>query len=363
MKYIDEYRDPHLAQGLLARIKKTAGRIKRTVTIMEICGSHTQAIGRFGIRQVLPDNVRLISGPGCPVCVTSAGDVERALWLASYEKAVFATFGDMLRVPGSGGESLQKKRAAGADIRVITSAAECIALAGSMPDREIILMGIGFETTAPTVAAAVASCRRKGIRNLAVFSVHKTVPPVLGALIGDPSLRIDGFICPGHVSTIIGTDAYRIIPESGMAAVIVGFESVDILQGLWMILEQIAGGPREVAIQYGRGVRPEGNPRAKEVMASVFCPANAEWRGIGTIPGSGLALREDYEDFDAAKKYAIPEITPKDPPGCGCGEVLRGLRTPDECMLFGKICTPASPVGPCMVSGEGTCAAYFRYNR
>jgi len=361
MKFIDEYRDPQLAQGLLARIRATAERIAGTVTLMEICGSHTYAVGRFGIRKILPENIRLISGPGCPVCVTSAADVDRALWLASRRDVIFATFGDMLRVPGSGGESLQKKRAAGADIRVITSAAECIGMAAANTDREIVLMGIGFETTAPTVAAAVESCRKKSLHNLSVFSVHKTVPQVLRALIADPALRIDGFICPGHVSTIIGSEAYQIIPGSGKAAAIMGFEPVDILHGLWMILEQIAEGRKEVAIQYRRGVSPKGNPKAKEVLETVFRPADAEWRGMGIIPGSGLALRDDRDRFDAAKKYDIPAFCSEDPPGCGCGNVLRGIRTPHDCPLFRKYCTPANPVGPCMVSSEGTCAAYYKF--
>ncbi len=361
MKYIDEYRDPALVHGLLAKIRKTADLIKRPVIIMEICGSHTYAIGRFGIRKMLPENIKLISGPGCPVCVTSARDVDIALYLAGNERVVFATFGDMLRVPGSRGDSLQKKRAAGADVRVVASAAECIDLAQSLPNREIIMMGIGFETTTPTVAFTIETCRRKGINNFSVFSVHKTVPPAVSALITDQSLNIDGFICPGHVSTMIGSEAYRMIPAAGCAAVITGFEPVDIMEGIWMILEQIAQDEFAVAIQYSRGVKPAGNVRAMELVKSVFQADNVEWRGIGIIPDSGLVLRAAYEAYDPRKKFTIPDIDPVEPQGCGCGDILRGIKTPEQCPLFRKICTPLNPVGPCMVSSEGSCSAHYKY--
>lgn len=361
MEFIDEYRDPVLAEGLVELIGRTAKRIKKPVTIMEICGSHTYALGRFGIRRLLPDNLRLISGPGCPVCVTSASDVDRALWLASQDDVVFASFGDMLRVPGTGGDNLQKRRAAGAQIRVISSAYECIELAQALPQKEIVLMGIGFETTSPTVAAAVLTAKKKGIGNFSVFSVHKTVPPVLAALIAEPALNIDGFLCPGHVATIIGSDAFRMIPEAGRAGVIAGFEPVDILQGLWMILEQIASGRKEIAIQYGRGVNPEGNLKAGSVLAEVFMTADSEWRGIGEIAGSGLVFREAYASFDARRQFDIPDFRSADPPGCGCGDVLRGLCLPTDCPLFRKYCTPLNPVGPCMVSNEGTCAAFYKF--
>ncbi len=361
MRFIDEYRDPDLARGLIGLIARTAERIEKPITIMEICGSHTYAIGRFGIRKLLPENLRLISGPGCPVCVTSAADVDRALWLASRKDVVFATFGDMLRVPGSAGDSLQRKRASGADIRVIASASECLELARALPEKEIVMMGIGFETTSPTIAAAVLAAEKKRIWNFSVFSVHKTVPAALRALISDPALAIDGFLCPGHVSTIIGSGAYRMIPEAGKAGVITGFEPVDILQGLWMILEQIVSGRKEIAIQYGRGVRPEGNLKAREILESVFRPSAAEWRGIGTIPESGLAFREEFTSFDASRRFDVPEFRSTDPPGCGCGEVLQGILSPHDCPLFRTSCTPANPVGPCMVSVEGTCAAYFKF--
>jgi len=362
MKYIDEYRDPVLVQGLLAKIRKTADRIDRPVTIMEICGSHTYAIGRFGIRKMLPDNIHLVSGPGCPVCVTSARDVDIALYLAAQKNVIFATFGDMLRVPGANGNSLQKQRAEGCDIRVVSSADECIKLAQDFSPKEIIMMGIGFETTTPTIAVTIERIRKKGIKNFSVFTVHKIVPPAVRALIADPALNIDGFLCPGHVSTMIGSNAYKMMPEAGCAAVITGFEPVDILEGIWMLLEQIAAEKFDVALQYSRGVRPEGNIRAMKLIESVFQTETVEWRGIGPIPASGLVLRNDYAAYDALSKFTIPDIQSVEIKGCGCGDILRGIKSPHQCLLFRKVCTPTNPIGPCMVSTEGSCATYYKYN-
>ena len=344
---------------------REAAGIGRTITLMEVCGSHTYAIGRYGLKKLLPDNIRLISGPGCPVCVTSVADVDRAFYLAGRSGVIFATFGDMMRVPGSGGRSLQKLRAEGADIRVISSATQAADFALENTGKNVILMGIGFETTAPTVASAVLSWRKRNLKNVYLFSVHKLVPPALKALIEDSELgtelRIDGFICPGHVSTITGIAAYSVIAEADRAAVITGFEPSDILQGIFMILKQISESRPEVEIQYSRGVGRNGNPRARQVMDSVFIPADAEWRGLGEIPGSGLRLRNEYSGFDAIARFEIPPVKSVEPPGCRCGEILRGVRGPADCPLFGKACTPSSPVGPCMVSSEGTCAAYFKY--
>jgi hydrogenase expression/formation protein HypD len=362
MKYIDEYRDPALVHGLLAKIRKSAGRIDHPVTIMEICGSHTYAIGRFGIRKMLPDNINLVSGPGCPVCVTSARDVDIALYLAAQKNVIFATFGDMLRVPGSNGDSLQKQRAEGCDVRVVSSSDECIKLAQNFPQKEIIMMGIGFETTTPTVAVTIERVRKKGIKNFSVFSVHKIVPPAIRALIADPGLNIDGFLCPGHVSTMIGSNAYKMIPDASCAAVITGFEPVDILEGIWMILEQIANKKFEVAIQYSRGVKPEGNLLAMELIESVFKTETVEWRGIGPIPGSGLVFREAYAGYDTLTKFTVPDIQSVEIKGCGCGDILRGIKSPDQCALFRKVCTPANPIGPCMVSTEGSCSTYYKYH-
>lgn len=361
MKYIDEYRDPALAKELLAAIERLASRVGETITLMEVCGSHTYAIGRFGIRKLLPENIRLISGPGCPVCVTSIGDVDRALFIAGQKDTIFATFGDMLRVPGTGGASLQKARASGVDVRVVASASDSLLLAEENRDKTIVMMGIGFETTTPTIASTVKAALKKGVKNFSVFSVHKVVPPAIKALLDDPSLKIDGFLCPGHVSTIIGADSYRPIIEAGRAAVITGFEPVDILEGIFMILGQIAEGTKEVAIQYARGVRREGNPRARAVMDDVFARETVEWRGLGEIPESGLKFRPGYQEFDALTRFSIPALTSAEVKGCECGNILRGARLPHECPLYGKACTPLNPIGPCMVSSEGTCAAYYKY--
>jgi hydrogenase expression/formation protein HypD len=362
MKYIDEYRDRTLVKDLVSSIDKRASKINKEITLMEICGTHTHVIGRYGIKKLLPSNIRLVSGPGCPVCVTSINDVDKALYLAGLKNVIFATFGDMLRVPGTNRKSLQKSRAEGADVRVVASAADCIDIAEKNRDREVIMMGIGFETTTPTIAAAVDLFRKKGIKNFSVFSVHKIVPPAIKALIDDPFLNIDGFICPGHVSTIIGTDPYTVITTAGRAAVITGFEPVDILEGILMILGQIVEDKKEVAIQYTRGVKPEGNLRAREMMYKVFRTGDAEWRGLGKIPGSGLALRDEYNMYDAVERFEIPPIHSVEIKGCGCGDVLKGIMLPQQCSLFRKTCTPTNPIGPCMVSYEGTCAAYYKYH-
>lgn len=361
MRYIDEYRDPALAHALLARIDQTAALIGSPVTIMEVCGSHTQAIGRYGIRKLLPPTIRLISGPGCPVCVTAIHDVDTAIWLSRQPQIIFTTFGDMLRVPGTAGASLQKSRAAGADIRIVASPLDCISLAEAHPDKEIVFMGIGFETTSPTIGAMVLRAQKKGIRNISVYSVHKIIPPAMQALMHDPAINIDGFLCPGHVSIVIGADAYAFIPQAGKPAVITGFEPVDVLEGILIILEQLRDRSPAVAIQYGRSVSPAGNAKARAVLDAVFTIQDAEWRGLGTIPGSGLAFSQAYQAFDTLQRFAIPEIHSAEIRGCACGDILRGALTPDECPLFGKACTPTNPIGPCMVSSEGSCAAYYKY--
>lgn len=361
MKYVDEYRDPALVGKLRDAIEKRARSIGRPLTIMEICGSHTQAIGRFGIRDLLPKGIRLISGPGCPVCVTPVQDVDRAVFLAGIDDVVFATFGDMLRVPGTGGASLQRARAAGADVRVVSSAMDAVTAAEKNGGKTVVMMGIGFETTAPTVASAVKRAAKKGLANFCVFSVHKAVPPAIKALLDDPALNIDGFICPGHVSTVIGADAYSMIPQAGRAAVITGFEPVDILEGILMILTQFAEGKKEVAIQYARGVSPSGNPLARALMEEVFVREASLWRGLGEIPESGLRLRDEYSAFDALKRFTIPALRSKEIGGCECGSILKGILSPFECPLFAVACTPHNPLGPCMVSSEGTCAAYYKY--
>jgi len=267
----------------------------------------------------------------------------------------------MLRVPGTGGASLQRLRAAGADIRVVSSARDCLDLALANRNRQVVFLGIGFETTSPTIAATVQEALKKRIDNLCVYSVHKLIPPALRALMADPALSVDGFLCPGHVSTIIGAEAYRFIAEAGRAAVITGFEPVDILEGVLMILQQLCEGRPAVAVQYSRAVSPGGNRRALAILDEVFRPAEATWRGLGAIEGSGLLFRETYRHCDAMERFTIPPLASEEVRGCACGDILRGLLEPDGCPLFGRICTPANPVGPCMVSTEGTCAAHYKY--
>ena len=361
MKYIDEYRDGALAQDLLGGIRRRADKIGRKITIMEVCGSHTTAIGRFGIRGLMPDTIRLISGPGCPVCVTSIEDVDKALQIARHKGVIFATFGDMLRVPGSAATSLQDIRADGADIRIISSPAQCIALAGSHTKQEIVLMGIGFETTSPAIASVVKTWKKTRTKNVSLFSVHKKIPPAIKALLGDPGLSIDAFLCPGHVSTIIGEQPYKVIADKGCAAVITGFEPLDILEGIYRILGQILSGDIRVENQYIRGVNPQGNAKALSLLDEVFKTADSSWRGLGSIEASGLVLNDTYAAFDAAGRFDLPAIVSEEPPGCRCGDILRGTILPEQCPLFNTLCTPANPVGPCMVSSEGTCAAYYNY--
>jgi hydrogenase expression/formation protein HypD len=362
MKYIDEYRDPALAEGLISSIKKRSQKLKRQINIMEVCGTHTHSISRFGIRDLLPDNIRLISGPGCPVCVTSIEDIDIALYLAARDGVIFTTFGDMLRVPGTDGITLEKIRSRGAEIEVVSSAMGALDLEEKNKGKEVILMGIGFETTSPTIASVVKTAKKRGIENFSVFSVHKVIPPAIKALLADQNLNIDGFLCPGHVSTIIGTKPYSIITEKNHAAVISGFEPIDILEGIFMILGQMIDERWEVEIQYKRGVKADGNPNARAALEEVFEVSDANWRGLGMIPDSGLVFNEKYEYFDALKRFDVPAIESKENQACSCGDILKGLMSPDECPLFREVCTPRNPVGPCMVSSEGACAAYYKYH-
>ncbi len=362
MKYIDEYRDPARARGLLEKTTALAQKIARPVTLMEVCGSHTNAIGHHGIRNLLPENVRLISGPGCPVCVTATRDIDRALYLAGRQEVIFMTFGDMLKVPGTDSASLQQQRAGGGDIRIVASPMDCLRTAAENPDKQIVFMGIGFETTAPGVAATIRAASSQGLANFSVYSVHKVMPPAIRVLLDDPQIKVDGFICPGHVSTITGEAAYAMIPADNRAAVITGFEPVDIIEGIYMLLNQLHQGRFSVENQYARGVNPQGNPKARALMDQVFEPADAAWRGLGIIPGSGLKIRSAYAACDAAVKFEIPDMASSEPPGCRCGDILRGIIAPADCPLFRKICTPLNPIGPCMVSAEGTCAAHYKYS-
>ncbi len=359
MRYISEFRDRKQAQGLLRRIKEIS---KRSVNIMEICGTHTHTISRYGIRDAMPPTVNLISGPGCPVCVTSAGDINRIIEFSRRNrKVIIATFGDMMKVPGTE-SSLQEEKARGADVRVVYSPLGTIDIAEQNPAREVVFFAVGFETTAPTVAATIVAAADRGIKNLSVLSLHKLTPPAMKALMDSGQVDIHGFICPGHVTSIIGAGAYEFLAKDyGIPSVVAGFEPLDAIHGIYMLIKQIEEGRSDIEIQYSRVVTREGNLKAQKMLSEVFEPCDARWRGIGTIPASGLRIKDKYSSFDAEKRFDIGEGLDEEPSGCLCGEVLKGLIKPPECSLFGTHCTPESPVGPCMVSAEGTCAAYYKY--
>lgn len=328
------------------------------LTFMEVCGTHTMAIARYGLRELLPPGLRLVSGPGCPVCVTAICDLDHVLALARLPQVTLTTFGDLLRVPASHG-SLAAARAAGADVRVVYSPRDAVAIAAAEPEREVVFAGIGFETTAPTVAAALLEARQRGLQNFSVFSMHKTMPLPLRALLDLGETPISGFLLPGHVSVVTGTACYEFLArEYGVAGVVAGFEPQDVLLALLMLVRQEAPA---IAIEYTRAVRPEGNVVAQRLLAEVFTPSDADWRGLGVIPGSGLSLRPAFAGADAALRFPVDPGPTLEPRGCRCGEVLRGVVDPRECPLFGRRCTPQDPVGACMVSSEGACAACHRY--
>lgn len=359
MKYRDEYRDPELADRLIRAIRQ---RSRTPVRLMEVCGTHTVAIFRAGIKALLPETITLISGPGCPVCVTAQEDIDRAIALCREPGVTVATFGDLMRVPGSE-SSLHQEKARGADVRMVYASLDALDLARQLPHRRVVMLGIGFETTVPTIAAAVRQAKQEGLTNFLVLSAHKLLPPAMEVLLSAAEVRIDGFLCPGHVTTIIGTDPYQhVVKRHGKPCVVSGFEPVDILQSIHMLICQLEEGRREVEIQYTRGVHPQGNPRARALMDEVFEPADSAWRGLGKIPGSGLKLRPAYGAHGAENHFALAVPPGREIPGCRCGEVLRGACTPLDCPLFRERCTPTHPYGPCMVSTEGTCAAYFKYH-
>ncbi len=356
MKFLDEYRAPRLLKGQLREIRS----LSLQATLMEVCGTHTMAISRAGLRSLLAPQVDLVSGPGCPVCVTSERDMGRAIALAGCEGVMLATFGDMMRVPGPQG-TLMEAASRGGEVKVVYSPLEALRLAEEHPDRKVVFLGVGFETTAPTVAAAVLQADARGLRNFYVLSLHKLIPPALRALVEMDDFSIDGFLLPGHVSVILGSGAYAFLPrEHGIPCVISGFEPADILRAVYLLMRMKQEGRPEVVIEYSRAVRPEGNRKAQEVMYRVFKPGDAEWRGLGTIPGSGLVLRDEFASFDAGT-WDVEVPDPKPSTGCRCGDVLCGKIKPVECPLFSRSCTPENPLGPCMVSTEGTCASYYLY--
>ncbi len=359
IKHADEYRDPGIARNIVAQINNLS---KKNIRLMEVCGTHTMSIFRNGIRKLIPETISLLSGPGCPVCVTAQNEIDAFIEISGKPDTIITTFGDLMRVPGTG-SSLQKERAGGKDIRIVYSTFDAIEIARKNPFKRVVFLGVGFETTAPTVAASVISARNMKIDNYFVYSAHKTVPLALFALMKTEGIKIDGFLLPGHVSAIIGTGAYlQFFNQFKMPCVVAGFEPSDILQAILMLVEQIENKAPGLENAYKRAVSFEGNEKAVSIMNDVFEPADVAWRGIGVIPGSGLKIRAEFSDFDAGKKFEIISKDSKEPKGCACGEILTGLKTPVECPLYKKICTPVDPVGPCMVSSEGTCAAYYKYH-
>lgn len=359
MKYIDEFRDPAAARALVEKIKQDAGG--SPMRLMEVCGTHTASVSRSGLRSLLAGSVSLVSGPGCPVCVTPDGYVDAAIELGQKPGVILTTFGDMIRVPGRN-STLEKERAKGADVRIVYSPLDAVALAASTPDREIVFLGVGFETTAPTIGGAIRTASERGLRNFSVLSSVRTIPEAMSLLVQDPEIRIQGFLCPGHVSVIIGTEPYRFLAEKhGIPCVICGFEPLDILLAISMLLRQRKEGVARVENAYPRGVSPGGNRKAREMIAEVFEPCDTGWRGIGIIPGSGLRIRDRYAAFDAERRHGVPVVFSQTPTPCRCGDVLKGKILPTDCPLFGNACVPQEPVGPCMVSTEGTCAAYYKY--
>ncbi|NOX47243.1 MAG: hydrogenase formation protein HypD [Chlorobi bacterium] len=359
MKYIDEYRDKDLVQKLVAQIKKKS---KKPISLMEVCGGHTMSIQKFGIPYLLPDTVKLISGPGCPVCVSSNSFIDRAIAYSRLDDVIITTYGDLIRVPGST-SSLDKEKAKGADIRIVYSILDALTIAKSNRGKRVVFLGIGFETTAPGSAAGILKAQMAGLKNFFVFSSHKIMPPAMEALI-DEGVKIDGYIAPGHVTTITGTSIYKDIPEKfGLGCVVSGFEPVDLLTAILMLVVQIENNDPKVEIAYKRVVKPEGNVKAQEILYEVFELRDDWWRGLGILPKSGLKIREKYQMHDAEVMVPVEVEPVKEWKGCICGEVLKGLKNPKECKLFGKVCTPANPVGACMVSNEGSCHAYYRYNK
>ncbi len=400
MKYMTEFRDKELAGGLARSISSLMNG--SSYTIMEVCGTHTMNIFRYGLKGLLPESLKLLSGPGCPVCVTPTSYIDQAIALAHVPGVILSTFGDMLKVPGSRANASIKSPSSGGrrvagplptkkgdtltlpspfkgegnmydgatslerlalgNVKVVYSTVDALTIAEENPDKKIVFLGVGFETTAPTIAASVLEAQKRGLKNYFVLTAHKTMPQVMRALIEDKALGLQGFICPAHVSTVIGSRAYEFLAKDfGIPCVIAGFEPLDILHGIYMLLGQIVRGEASVEIQYSRVARPEGNPRAQAILKEVFEPYDAEWRGIGLVQGSGLRLMSKYKKFDAALHFSISVPKTREPKGCLCGDMLRGVKSPPDCPLFGKACTPSNPVGPCMVSSEGTCAAWFKY--
>lgn len=360
MKYLDEFRDPALARRILDEIRE---RTTRPWHVMEVCGGQTHSIIRHGIDQLLPEPIMLIHGPGCPVCVTPLNVIDQALVIAERPGVIFCSFGDMLRVPGSSGDLFQVK-SRGGDVRIVYSPLDAVTTARTNPDREVVFFAVGFETTAPANAMAVAQAHREGLTNFSVLVSHVLVPPAMAAILDSPSNKVQGFLAAGHVCTVMGTHQYEpLVERYHVPIVITGFEPLDVLDGIRRVIVQLEEGRAELDNAYARAVRPDGNAPALAVLAEIFEVTDRNWRGIGEIPGSGWRLREPYLAFDAALRYETTHIQTRESGLCRSGEVLQGLIKPHECGAFGTACTPRTPLGATMVSSEGACAAYFNYGR
>ena len=359
LKYIEEYRDGSLARDLVKKIHSVS---KKDLRLMEVCGTHTTAIFRHGIRSVLPQGITLLSGPGCPVCVTAQKDIDAFVEFARLKNVIVTTFGDLIKVPGSS-SNLGKEKACGADVRIVYSVFDAINIARKNKDKEVVFCGVGFETTITRIAAGILMGIEGKVDNFSVYSANKLTPPALAALMETDGVEIDGFILPGHVSVITGTNAYRDTFEKyDIPSVISGFEPIDILQAILLLIQQNEAEKPALENAYPRAVSDAGNVKAKQIMNQVFEVCNASWRGIGEIPSSGMELKKEYQKFDAAIKFGMDMPDVPEPKGCACGEILMGLKSPYECALYKKKCTPLNPVGPCMVSSEGSCAAFYRYS-
>ncbi|MDP3045594.1 MAG: hydrogenase formation protein HypD [Bacillota bacterium] len=367
MQILDRFRDPVVGRALLVKVteqaKEVAERLGRRSVFMEVCGTHTVAISKAGLRSLLSEYIDLRSGPGCPVCVTDYGDIDRMVAFARTPGVTLGTFGDMIRVPGSFA-SLEKEMAAGADVRIFYSPADAVEYARTHPDRHVVFLGVGFETTAPGIALSILQAKAQGVTNFSVLTSHKLVPPAMHAILADPELRLDGFILPGHATAIVGRNAFQFVADQyNLPAVVTGFETTDILDCLHNLLDQLFQGQVRVDNGYSRVVKDEGNVRAQALMEQLFEVADVSWRGFGVIPASGMVIRPEFADFNAEKRFTVNIPEPRIPKGCRCGDLLKGKINPHECRQFGTACTPDNPIGPCMVSSEGACAAYYQYDR
>jgi len=365
LKYVDEFRDPKAAKDLITAIKEDAAKLDKPINLMEVCGGHTHTIYRYGLENLLPENINLIHGPGCPVCVIPMGRVDDAMWLAHQEGVILTTFGDMMRVPGSDGTSLLQARAAGCDVRFVYSPLDALEVARHNPDKHVVFFAVGFETTAPSTCVTLQKAKEEDIDNFSIFSNHVTIQPPLQKIVDGGGAKVDGFIGPGHVATIVGTDAFEFLPQDyDRPVVVAGFEPLDILQSVHMLVQQFLRGEAKVENEYSRVVKPEGNLAALKLMDNVFTVRDTfEWRGLGELDDSGLGIAEEYAKWDAEKRFDLPGNRVEDPKACECGAVLAGHIKPWQCKVFGTACTPDTPIGTCMVSPEGACAAYYNFGR